>query len=373
MNTNVFRKVLIVGAGFAGCVSARILADSGSTCVIIERRDHVGGNAFDYKDEHGILVHRYGPHIFHTNSKKVFSFLSRFTDWHFYEHQVLASVENKLYPIPINQNTINSLYGLDLNEEEVQKYLESVKVSLEVKTSEDVVLSSVGIDLCDKFFRGYTRKQWGLELRDLSPGVAARIPTRCNTDNRYFEDQYQFIPSPSYSKMFENMLDHKNIRLILGTKFDKKLFSDSGFDHLIFTGPIDEYYDFKFGRLPYRSLSFDFKYFANCDSFQPVAQINYPNDFEFTRVTEFKKITGQRHSGTTLAYEFPQASGEPFYPIPTPDNAKQFSKYQGEAKDETCVTFIGRLAQYKYFNMDQVVGSAIAKVQALIDDWNSST
>jgi UDP-galactopyranose mutase len=364
------KRVLIVGAGFAGTVCARLLAEQGHHCKIIERRKHVGGNAFDEYDSNGVLIHRYGPHIFHTNSKNVFQFLSRFTAWRFYEHRVLASVEGKLYPIPINKTTINELYKLSLDDEGIKDYLRRVSVRKnDIKTSEDVVLASVGHDLCDKFFRNYTLKQWGLPLHQLSAGVAARIPTRTNDDDRYFEDQFQFVPGEGYTRMFEKMLDHPNIKLELECPYDQKLFSKSSYDHLIFTGQIDEYYRFRYGRLPYRSLRFEFQHFGDCESFQRTGTVNYPNDFNYTRITEFKKITGQIHPGSTVVFEFPSNDGDPFYPVPNSTNNELYKCYTALADQESSVTFVGRLAQYKYYNMDQVVASAIAKVNGLLQIW----
>lgn len=358
-------RVMVVGAGFAGSVCARVLADAGHSVLLIDQRSHVGGNAHDEKDAHGVLVHPYGPHIFHTNSKRVFAFLSRFTDWRFYEHRVLASVGAQLLPIPINRTTINKLYGLDLDEEGVKAYLESVReVRPAIQTSEDVVLSSVGRDLCDKFFRGYTRKQWGLDLSQLSAGVAARIPTRTDDDDRYFGDTYQFMPSEGYASMFARMLDHPNIETRLNTSFSAE--RDTARDHLVYTGPIDAYFDHRLGKLPYRSLRFEHEHLPTTVQHQPVGTVNHPNDQDYTRITEFKHLTGQRHSGTSIVKEYPQAEGDPFYPIPRPENEALFKQYQALADQEDNVTFIGRLAQYRYYNMDQVVAAALKASEDLL-------
>lgn len=357
---------LIVGAGFAGSVCAERLASAGHSILLIDRRPHIGGNAYDEVDAHGILVHPYGPHIFHTNAKRVFEYLSRFTDWRFYEHRVLAEVEGDLLPIPINRTTINRLYGLDLDEDGVRRFIEDVRVPRDpIRTSEDVVLSSVGPDLCDKFFRGYTAKQWGLDLSELSAGVAARIPTRTNDDDRYFTDNFQYMPAEGYARMFERMLDHPNIEIRTGT--DLAEVRDSvDFGHMIYSGPIDAFYDCRFGKLPYRSLEFRHEHIAGEDRVQSVGTVNYPNSEEFTRITEFKHLTGQKAAGTSVVREYPQAEGDPFYPIPRPENEALFKRYQQLADAEPGVTFVGRLAQYRYYNMDQVVAAALSTADGLL-------
>lgn len=357
---------LIVGAGFSGSVCAQQLAENGKKVLVIDKRNHIGGNAYDEYDGHGVLIHPYGPHIFHTNSRRVFKYLSRFTNWRFYEHRVLAQIDGKKYPIPINKTTINSLYGLSLDEKGVEDFLKEKAVARETsRTSEDVVLSSVGHDLCDKFFRGYTKKQWGLDLSELSAGVAARIPTRTNDDDRYFTDEFQFMPAEGYTNMFKKMLSGPNIELILSSTFEecKKNFK---FKHLIYTGPIDEFFDFRFGKLPYRSLRFDHQHKKSAEFLQEVGTVNYPNDFEFTRITEFKHLTGQVVSGSSTVKEYPSAEGDPYYPVPRPENNDLYAKYEELASTERSVTFVGRLAQYKYYNMDQVVAAALSTVEKLL-------
>ncbi|MDB5843968.1 MAG: UDP-galactopyranose mutase [Polaromonas sp.] len=356
---------LIVGAGFAGSVCARQLAESGKNVLIIDKRPHIGGNAYDAHDEAGLLTHPYGPHIFHTNSKRVFEYLSRFTDWRFYEHRVLAQVGDKQVPIPINRVTLNKIYGLDLNEAEAAGFLEKVREPRDVlKTSEDVVLNSVGSDLCDKFFRGYTLKQWGLDLSQLSAGVAARIPTRTNDDDRYFTDTLQFMPANGYTKMFERMLDHPGIAVRVGVDL-QEIRDTEEFAHLVYTGPIDAFYGHCFGKLPYRSLSFEHQHFPDTPEFQPVGTVNFPNDYAYTRTTEFKHLTGQKHTGTSIVREYPQAEGDPYYPIPRPENEALFKRYQALAEKEQKVTFVGRLAQYRYYNMDQVVAAALSCMESI--------
>lgn len=357
---------LIVGAGFSGAVCARELADSGASVLLIDKRPHIGGNAYDKIDQHGILIHPYGPHIFHTNSREVFRYLSRYTDWRFYEHRVLAEVGGQQLPIPINRTTINRLYNLNLQtEDEVITFLEKVRETRDpVHTSEDVVLNSIGRDLCDKFFRGYTRKQWGLELAELSAGVAARIPTRTDTDDRYFTDTFQFMPLEGYTRMFDRMLDHSGIEVRLSTNYES--LTNVVWRHMVYTGPLDAFFNYRFGKLPYRSLRFEHEHISELDQFQSVGTINYPNDHAYTRITEFKHLTGQKHVGSSIVREYPQAQGDPFYPVPNAENEVLFKKYQALA--EECgkeVSFVGRLAQYRYYNMDQVVAAALTCAKRL--------
>lgn len=357
---------LVVGAGFAGTVCAERLSHAGKTVLLVDKRPHIGGNAYDARDEHGLLIHPYGPHIFHTNSRSIFEYLSRFTAWRFYEHRVLAVVEGEMYPIPINRTTINRLYDLDLSEEQVGEYLERVREPrVAIRTSEDVVLNTVGRDLCDKFFRSYTMKQWGLPISELSAGVAARIPTRTNDDDRYFSDTYQFMPAQGYTAMFERMLASKNITVRLGVDY-REIASEIPWRHMVYTGPLDAFFDHCYGRLPYRSLRFEHEHLADCRRFQPTGTVNFPNDHAYTRITEFKHLTGEDHSGTSIVKEYPVAEGEPFYPIPRPENEELLKRYKELATARDDVTFVGRLAQYRYYNMDQVVGSALKCVEGLL-------
>jgi len=357
--------VLVVGAGFAGCVAAERCADAGLSVVVIEKRDHIGGNAFDEYDPAGVLVHRYGPHIFHTNAESVIEYLSRFTEWRPYEHRVLSSVDGRFYPMPINRTTINSLYGLSLDEDGVAKFLEQVRIKKSrIENSEDAVLNSVGPDLCEKFFRNYTRKQWNLDLSELSPGVAGRIPVRTNDDDRYFTDQFQRMPADGYTAMFTRMLKHPRINVELGVPFEK-IRGRVETKKIFYTGPIDEYYDYQFGVLPYRSLRFEHEHLKNVQWYQPVGTVNFPNDFDFTRITEFKHLTGQRHSGTSIVREFPSKTGDPYYPVLTPDNRERYELYKQLAAKESNVQFIGRLAEYRYYNMDQVVAAALAATSSV--------
>ncbi len=352
--------VLVAGMGFAGVTSARVLADAGYRVHLVDRRGHIGGNAYDTADAHGVIVHPYGPHIFHTNADRIVQFLSRFTAWRPYQHRVLAKIGEQLLPIPINRTTINRLYGLQLDERGVSDFLAGVRESrAAISTSEDLLLSSIGRDLCEKFYRGYTSKQWGLDLSELSASVVARIPVRTNDDDRYFADVHQCMPADGYTAMFRRMLDHELITYETGVEL-AAVRKSLRYRHLIYTGSIDAYFDFRYGRLPYRSVEFRHEHIPCVGCLQDVATINYPNDFEFTRVTEFKHLTGQTHAGTSIVREYPRAQGEPYYPIPRSENEALFKRYRADADACADVTFVGRLAQYRYYNMDQVVGAALA-------------
>ncbi|MDO8324978.1 MAG: UDP-galactopyranose mutase, partial [Phenylobacterium sp.] len=360
---------LIVGAGFAGSVLAeRLAAGLGKRVLVIDKRPHIGGNAFDEKDAAGVLMHRYGPHIFHTNSDEIASYLSRFTKWRPYEHRVLASVSDMLVPMPINRTTLNKLYGLTLTTDaEAEAFLESRAEPVDrIRTSKDVVVSKVGMDLYQRFFEGYTRKQWGMDPSELDKSVTARVPTRTNDDDRYFVDSFQAMPADGYTRMFETMLDHPNITVETGVNF-QDVRSDTLYDELIFTGPIDEFFDHRFGKLPYRSLAFRHETLDR-EWFQSVGTVNYPDEATpYTRISEYKHITGQTHPKTTVTYEFPQAEGDPYYPIPRPENQALFKRYEALALETPGVHFVGRLATYRYYNMDQVVGQALASYRRIAE------
>lgn len=365
------KTILIVGAGFAGSIIARQLAEANHSISIIDKRNHIGGNAYDSNDSEGVLVHNYGPHIFHTNSERIFNYLSQFTKWRPYEHRVRCVVDGQQYPFPINQDTVNQLYNLQLNENQTHTFFEQVREPRsEIKTSEDVVINSVGRDLYEKFFLNYTKKQWGLDPSELKAGVAARIPVRTNKDDRYFTDTYQAMPLHGYTNMFQSMLNHPNIIVLTGVEFSNIKMQHQS-DHIIFTGPIDEYFNYCLGRLPYRSLRFEHEHFPNIELLQSVGTINYPNEHDYTRITEFKHLTGQKHSGTSTVKEYPLAEGDPYYPIPNNANEALFKKYEQLAKNEHNVTFVGRLAQYRYYNMDQVVGAALITAEDLIERFKS--
>ena len=358
---------LVVGAGFAGAVVAERMARVyGKKVLVVDRRNHIGGNAYDHFNQDGLLVHRYGPHIFHTNSDQVFQYLSQFTSWRCYEHRVLAYVDNKLVPIPINMDTVNLIYDLNLqSEDEVAEFFAARAVHRDhCRTSEDVVVSKVGRDLYEKMFRNYTRKQWGQDPSELDASVTARIPVRTNRDDRYFGDKYQAMPRHGYTRMFENMLDHPNISFELGCEY-RDVIDNVSFREIVYTGPIDEFFDFRFGELPYRSLRFEHET-LDMEFLQPVAVVNYPNNHAYTRVTEFKHLTGQRHRKTSVVYEYPASAGDPYYPVPNPANAALYKRYAELTAQVEGIHFVGRLATYKYYNMDQVVGQALTLVKHLV-------
>ncbi|MEA3012302.1 MAG: UDP-galactopyranose mutase [Sphingomonadales bacterium] len=353
---------LVVGAGFAGSVLAeRLASQHGARILVVDKRPHVGGNAYDHLDEAGVLIHQYGPHIFHTNSDEIVDYLSHFTEWRPYEHRVLAEVRGQLVPIPINRTTLNLLFGLDLrSDDEAAAYLASRAEPVEtIATSEDVVVSAVGRELYELFFQGYTRKQWGVDPSQLDKSVTARIPTRTNTDDRYFADKHQIMPKEGYTAMFNRMLDHPLIDVLLSTDY-REIADEIEAGHLIYTGPIDEYFGCRYGKLPYRSLRFEHK-LVDAERFQPVATVNYPDpQVPYTRITEYKHLTGQQHPQTSVTYEYPSGEGDPYYPIPRAENQALFKRYEALALETPGVTFVGRLATYRYYNMDQVVGQALS-------------
>jgi UDP-galactopyranose mutase len=359
---------LIVGAGITGITISRILAEAGKKVLIAEQRNHAGGNCYDEYDEHGILIHKYGPHIFHSNYKEVWDFLSRFTKWVCYQHRVRAYIDGKLVPFPINLDTINHLYNLNLSPSQMAAYLDSVKIKMDKLTnSKDSVVSKIGIDLYEKFFENYTLKQWGIPAGELNASVCERIPIRFNRDDRYFNDRYQGIPLDGYRKLFERMLSHSNICLLLQAAY-RDVCDDIKYEKLIYTGPIDEYFNYCHGRLEYRSLYFDFRNYP-ADSFQDCAVVNYPNDYDFTRITEYKKIIGQKAVSTTVSYEYPCSDGEPYYPIPTSKNHRIYEKYLKEVKKLKNVFFAGRLGAYQYMNMDIACLEALKLVRNLSGKW----
>ncbi len=356
---------LVVGAGFAGAVVAeRLAADAGRRVLVIDRRPHIGGNAHDRRDAAGLLVHPYGPHIFHTNSQHVVDYLSRFTAWRPYEHRVLADVGGQLLPMPINRITVNRFFGLDLASEQVGPFLQSMSIAApQIRNSADVVLAAVGRELYDALFRDYTIKQWGRDASQLDRSVTSRLPVRTDDDDRYFSDRFQAMPAQGYTRMFEAMLDHPNISVSTGVEWaeiDRALY-----DRIVYTGPVDEFFGCRFGKLPYRSLRFHHET-VNCPQVQPVAVINHPNlRVAYTRVTEFKHLTGDVGDRSSLCYEYPAEVGDPYYPIPCPENAALYRRYRDLADATPGVTFVGRLATYQYYNMDQVVGQALAAYDRL--------
>lgn len=350
---------LIVGCGFAGATLAeRIGTVLEKRVCLVEKRGHIGGNSSDYRNSDGILVHRYGPHIFHTDDEEVFSYLSRFTGWRFYEHRVLASVAGMLLPIPINRDTVNALYGFDLDSEGLERYFESVREKIDVpKNAREKITSQLGVDLYEKFFQNYTTKMWGIPPEELAPEVTGRPFVRTNRDDRYFTDRYQYMPEGGYTALFERMLASGRIDLRLGTDF-RDVRGTIPARRLIYTGPIDEYFDCRLGKLPYRSLEFTFETLCY-EQHQPVAVVNYPNDNDYTRITEYKHLTGQDHPKTTVSYEYPKGAGEPYYPVLTGENKKLYQKYRELAEKEEGVFFVGRLAEYRYYTMTDVIRSAL--------------
>lgn len=350
---------LIAGAGLAGCVLAeRLASQMNKSVLIVDKRDHIGGNCFDYYDRSGLLVHKYGPHYFRTDNKNVLDYLSRFTAWHHHQYKILAWVDGQHVPFPINIDTINALYGLEMSSFELDDFFKKVRTPIqEIKSSEDVILSQVGQDLYEKFFKNYTQKQWGMDPSELDASVCARIPIRVNRDARYFNAKYQLMPKYGYTRMFKSLLKHPNIHLMLQTDYNE-IKTHIPHKYLIYTGQIDAFFDYKFGKLPHRSLRFEFETLDQ-EWFQPVSQVNFPNDYDFTRIVEIKHATAQQHPKTTIVREYPTADGAPFYPIPRKQNQILYEKYFKETKKIENTFFIGRLAQYKYLNMDEVVSLAL--------------
>lgn len=352
-------KYVVVGAGLAGLTIAERIANVlDEKVLVIEKRNHIGGNVYDSYNEDGILIHNYGPHIFHTNDVEVFNYLSKFTQWNVFWHRVLSYVDGNLVPMPISVETINKLYNLNLSTDDVEEFLAKKAINVpEIKTSKDVAISKVGTDIYEKMFKNYTIKQWGVDPAELDTSVISRIPVRLNRDTRYFADKYQGMPSHGYTKLCENMIANKNIKVMLNTDY-KEVIDDIKYEKLIYTGPTDYFYDYKYGKLAYRSINFKFETYVK-ESYQVAPVVNYPNDYDFTRITEFKKLTGQEHHKTTILKEFPCAEGEPYYPFPTKEHKDRFAKYEADMKKEKDVIFVGRLAQYRYYNMDAVVRSAL--------------
>lgn len=345
---------IIIGAGIAGITLARRIAEEKNERVlIIDKRNHIGGYCYDYRNSEGILVHKFGPHIFRTDNKKIYSFLSRFTEWIDYQHKVLAYVGGSMYPMPINLDTINSFLNSCYNSSNVLDYFKNVRTSVQnPQNVKDVIQSQVGVDFYDAFFKNYTTKQWGAEPEKLPAEIVARIPIRNNRDDRYFTLPYQGIPKEGYTQMLQNMIDHPNISYWLGIDY-KKIKEEFNVNHIYYSAPIDEYYDFIYGKLPYRCVNFKFEEIDR-EYYQPVAVVNYPNDYDYTRITEFKHFTHHKSKGTIIAKEYSSVEGDPSYPIPTKENKELYERYL-ELSNKDNITFIGRLGTYKYYSMDQVI------------------
>ena len=359
---------LIVGAGFTGLVVAeRIASQLGKKVLVVERRDHIGGNAYDHYDANGILVHRYGPHLFHTNSEKVWRYLSRFTEWHPYHHKVLAQVDGKKVPIPFNLNSLHALfspgYASKLEELLLKHYGSGNKVPiLKLRREASGELYILAEYIYEKLFYGYNLKQWGLTPEELGPGVSGRVPVHISRDDRYFQDRYQAVPKHGYTRMFQRMANHPNIKVLLNADY-REIEGEVRFDGMVYTGLSDEFFEYMYGELPYRSLRFEFNYHL-VDAYQEVAQLNFPNEHSYTRISEYKHITGQHAYGTTVSIEYPEAYSRkrnlPYYPVPREENRKRYNLYLAEAQSlRKKVLFAGRLADYKYYNMDQAVARAL--------------
>jgi len=373
---------LIVGAGFSGLVLAeRLSSQCGKQCLIVEKRDHIGGNAQDEYDDAGVLIHKYGPHYFRTNSPRIVEYLSQFTEWHPVEYKILSWSDGRYWNFPINLNTFEQLIGRESSEEEFAAYLAEKRVPIDnPQNSEEVIVSQVGWELYEKFFKGYTRKQWRMDPRELDASVCGRIPIRTNRDDRYLRENFQALPKAGYHRMFQRMLAASpNVRVLLRTDY-RELLPHVRCKHMIYTGPIDEFFDSKLGRLPYRSLDFQNESFdaaqlkerepiaGKAGFWQPAMQVNYPNDHDFTRIVEVKHATGQRCENTTIVREYPAdyvGNREPYYPIPAPAAQSLYRQYAELAEQEKNVSFVGRLATYRYYNMDQVVGMALAEFEKL--------
>ena len=401
MHKNV--DFLIIGAGFSGLTLAeRLTTQQGKRCLVVDKRNHIGGNAYDHYDSHGVLIHAYGPHYFRTNSPRIREYLSQFTQWHEVNYKILSQTDGRYWNFPINLNTFEQLIGRTSTSEEMEAWLANKRVAIENPTnSEEVIISQVGWELYEKFFKGYTLKQWRRHPRELDASVCGRIPLRTNRDDRYLSDDFQALPKRGYTKLFENMIRAcgENLEVRLNTSY-RDILPHVKFQNLVFTGPIDEFFDFQLGRLPYRSLRFEAESFtpealASMDPqrsqatfpvppqhYQPAMQVNYPGEQPFTRVVEIKHATGQNCPNTTIVREYPDDFGlgkEPYYPIPAPDSSALYKKYKEladhAAKEPdgylpancgcTGISFIGRLSTYRYYNMDQVIGMALNEFSKL--------
>lgn len=373
--------VLIIGAGLAGLTFAeRVSTHLGLTTVIVEKRNHIAGNAYDCYDKFGVLIHKYGPHYFRTNSKKIENYLSLFTEWRSVRYKILSYFDKRYWNFPINLNTFEQLRGKAATEIEMESWLKQHRIPIEnPRNSEELIVSQVGWELYEKFFKNYTIKQWGRHPRDLDPSVCGRIPIRTNRNDEYLREEFQAIPKFGYTKMCENMVDacQDKLTLVLGVDY-KDIIKQFRYRHLVYTGPLDSFYNHIYGRLPYRSLEFEYENFDSTQLkgrfdisgrngfWQPAVQVNYPNDERFTRIVEIKHATGQFCSNTTIVKEYPasyEKTGEPFYPIPTPETKRLADKYKALAQNDLNSSFIGRLATYQYYNMDQVVGMALAEFE----------
>jgi UDP-galactopyranose mutase len=356
--------VIIAGAGPVGCLMAeRFATDLNWKVLLLDKRNHVAGNCFDTYHESGLMIHRYGPHYFRSNNKALIEYLTQFTEWIPGNYIVKSSTNGELYPFPINLLTLGQFFKIaDLDAETAQNLLEEKRAKIDQPAnSEEFVLSRVGKEMYEAFYLGYTLKQWSIHPRDLAPSVCGRIPVRLNKDERYVDHEYQLTPAKGFTAMFQKMVDHPNIDLQLETDYDEVKHKIKAAKATIYTGPIDEYFDCQLGKLPWRSLEFNFVE-KDLEFEQPCVQINYPNEHDYTRTVEIKHVTGQVHPKTVISYEYPKAEGDPYYPIPMEKNHQLYLQYKKLAEQETAdhnVFFCGRLAEYKYYNTDEVLELAL--------------
>jgi UDP-galactopyranose mutase len=356
--------ILIIGAGISGAVLAERYASIGKKVLIIEKRNHIAGNCYDYTDQNGILVSKYGAHLFHTNEKQVWNYVNRFSDWYSWEHKVIARVDDKTVPIPVNITTVNELFDANItNEEEMKNWLEQNRQPFEKPANgEEAVLNRVGLVLYEKMFKHYTKKQWDKYPAELDASVLDRIPVRTNYDDRYFSDLFQALPVGGYTQLFENILDHPNIEILLETDYFDVKHQYKGYEKLFYTGPVDRFFDFRHSlleKLEYRSINFVSET-VDTEFFQENSVVNYPGtEVDFTRIIEYKHFGNQKSDKTTIVKEFTVDKGEPYYPVPNPKNQEIYAMYKAEADKLTDVYFVGRLANYKYFNMDQAFKNAL--------------
>ena len=349
--------VVIVGSGLAGVVFAQKFAEINKRVLIIEKRDHFGGNLYDYHNNEAILLHKYGPHIFRTDKKEIWDYLEQFSKWHYYQHQVVANIKGFEVPFPINLDTYNMLTNENLSQTQFVEKLKSFKFTDDPKNAEEAVINQVGVYLYETFFKHYTIKQWGKHPTELHTSTVARVPVRTDKENRYFYHKYQGLPKDGYTSLMKKMVDSKNISIMLNTDY-KDIIDDIKYDQLIYTGPLDYFFDYKHGELEYRSLKFEERTYEK-ESFQSHSVVNYPNNYDYTRITEYKKLTGQVHPKTSVHYEYPQdfdkTKNEPYYPILDDKNAKLKEEYLEEVKKLDNVLFMGRLAEYRYYAMDELI------------------
>ena len=356
--------ILIIGAGISGAVLAERYASIGKKVLIIEKRNHIAGNCYDYIDQNQILVSKYGAHLFHTNEEAVWEYVNRFSDWYFWEHKVIARVDDKTVPIPVNITTVNELFDINIStEEEMQIWLEENRTPIEKPANgEEAVLNRVGSVLYEKIFKHYTKKQWDKYPAELDASVLERIPVRNNYDDRYFSDIHQALPKGGYTQLFENILSHPNIEVLLETDYFDVKDDYKNYEKLFYTGPVDRYFEFKHSlleKLEYRSINFVSET-IDAEFYQENSVVNYPGtEVDFTRIIEYKHFGNQISEKTTVVKEFTVDEGEPYYPVPNPRNQEIYARYKREADKLIDVHFVGRLANYKYFNMDQAFKNAL--------------